>query len=249
MFYDNDNYELSTSTEAENLLAELPFDLLKASIIDQINDPVSTNVNYVEVIVEKCKLSKENLSNNEDALRIIDAALREFFVFVIEEINKRFDLGVDIEAISDSDEMIEIGESMYNYFILRYVKNISKFITNYILEHKKELTEYYSDKNKKDISTLTYRKQLKDSQDLCIIINLPSIINYIISLDIDPLEFVSLSAGKNNYVASVVKGLILSNKMIGNFVDDYIGLSTDSHDYLIDQIQTDIKVKIIKKLT
>ena len=37
--------------------------------------------------------------------------------------------------------------------------------------------------------------------------------------------------------------------MIGNFVDDYIGLSTDSHDYLIDQIQTDIKVKIIKKLT
>ena len=32
LFYDRDDYELTTSTEMESLLAELPFDLIKENI-------------------------------------------------------------------------------------------------------------------------------------------------------------------------------------------------------------------------
>lgn len=248
MFYDNDNYEVTTSTEVENFLAELPFDLLKASIVDQIKDPVSTNINYVEIILEKCNIYREQYDDEETIARI-DNALIEFFTFVVDNINTRFDLGIDVDDMASTRDIIEFGEVLYEYFIIRYVKNISKFITTYIMKHKKELTAYYSDKNKKDVTSLTFKKQLKDNHDLTIIVNLPSIINYIISLDIDPLEFVSLSAGQNNCNALVIKGLIIANRMVGNFVRSYIDLSVDEHDYLIDEIQTDIRVRIIKKLT
>lgn len=248
MFYDNDNYEVTTSTEVENFLAELPFELLKASIVDQIKDPVSTNINYVEIILEKCNIYRAQTDDKETLARI-DNALIEFFTFVVDNINNRFDLGIDVDEMASTRDIIEFGEVLYEYFIIRYVKNISKFITTYIMKHKKELTSYYSDKNKKDVTSLTFKKKLKDNQDLTIIVNLSSIINYIISLDINPLEFVSLSTGQNNYNASVVKGLIIANRMVGNFVRSYIDLSVDEHDYLLDEIQTDIRVRIIKKLT
>jgi len=36
--------------------------------------------------------------------------------------------------------------------------------------------------------------------------------------------------------------------MLGDFVNKYIGLSVDNHEYIIDEIQTDIKMRLIKKI-
>jgi hypothetical protein len=109
--------------------------------------------------------------------------------------------------------------------------------------------EFYNNKGEKDVSTLAYKKQLKNSEDLCIIVHLPDIIKYIISLDVDPMEFINLTAKEDNYEAYIVRGLIKSNKLIGSFVTPYINLCVDSHDYLIDSLQTDIRMKILDKIS
>ena len=245
LLYD-DNYEPTNSTEIDDVLAELPFDLIQANITEQINDPMSTNVNYVEVIVDKCNTCKEYYED-EDVAKQIDLSLENFFRTVITEIDNRFNLGLDINDIATSSSITELGEVLYEYFIIRYKKNIEKFVTNYIKKHSDELADYYSDRMKKDVSTLAHKKQVTEQKGLIIISNLPSIINYIVDLDIEPFEFVNLSAGESNYNANVVKGLISTNRMVGDFVRPYIGISLDDHDYLIDEIQTDIKVRIIKK--
>jgi hypothetical protein len=248
LFYDSENFELSTDIETNSLLAELPFQLIKETITEQINDPLSTNIDYIDIIIEKCDMFKSSYENDEDVIAELNENLHSFFAFIITKIDDKFDLGLDVNTIASSGKIVEIGQVLYRYFILRYVKNISKFITKYIMKHKKELAEYYNDKNKKDVSTLAFKKQIKNPEDLSLITNLPSIIKYIINLDIEPYDFVDLSTGSDNYEGTMIKSLINSNQMIGDFVDGYIGLSIHEHDYIIDEIHTDIKMRLTKKI-
>lgn len=249
LYYDQDNYDLSSSVETGGLLAELPFNLIKESIMEQIQDPMSTNINYIDIIVDKCNMYLDEYSDDESVKNEINTQLREFFVSIMEAIDSKFNLGLDIDDISSFNNASEIGESIYRYFILRYKKNITKFITKFIFSNKKSICSGYPDKGKKDVSTLAFKKQLKNPDDLCIITNLPDIMRYIIGLDIDPDQFVELSSGQNNYDASIIRQLISSGKLVGDFYESYMRLCVDSHDYIIDELQTDIRIKIIKKIT
>lgn len=250
LFYDRSEYEPSTSYEVESLLAELPFDLIKESILEQIEDPVNTTVNYVDVILDKCELYKEEFGENEELINELNQKLTEFFAFIMNKINDKFDLGLDVNDIASRTDAVDIGESIYKYFILRYTKNIIRFFTKYIFENKKSISSHYVDNTsqKKDVSTLAYKKQIKNIDDLCIITNLPSIIKYIINLDIESIDFLQLSAPSDNYDASVVKELINSGKLIGDFYNNYLNICIDSHDYIMDELQTDIRIRIMKKL-
>lgn len=246
LLYDSDNYELVTSEEIDNLVAELPFDLLKENILEQIDDPVANHVNYMETIITKCKIFKEQFSDDPDVVRQVDDSLYEFISFIINKINDRFDLGIDLNSGFTYDDMIVYGSAIYSYFILRYKKNITKFVINYINTHESNLIEYYGDKNKKDVSTLVYKKQIKRPEMLPIITNLQSIINFIIGLDIEPIEFVELSMNGSNYEANVVKRLIDNNIITGDFVRMYVDICIDDHEYIVDDIYTKIKTKLIK---
>jgi len=250
LFYDKNEYELAGSSDTESLLAEVPFDLIKESILAQIDDPVNSSTNYVDVIIDKCDLYREEYKDNPELINELNEKLTDFFVFIMENINNKFDLGLDVNDIASYSNAIEIGEALYKYFILRYTKNITRFFTKYIFNNKKVICDYYTDSTvqKKDVSTLAYKKKIKNSEDLCIITNLPSIIKYIISLDISSIDFLEFSAGSDNYDANIVKGLIGSGRLIGDFFDSYIKLCVDSHDYILDDLQTDIRLKIMKKI-
>ena len=128
LYYDQDNYDLSSSVETGGLLAELPFELIKESIMEQIADPMSTNINYIDTIVDKCNMYLEEYSDVEDVVNEVNEQLRDFFVTIITEIDNKFSLGLDINDISSYTNFVEIGEVIYKYFILRYKKNITKFI-------------------------------------------------------------------------------------------------------------------------
>lgn len=249
LYYDQDNYDLSSNNETEDLLAELPFDLIKESILEQIQDPMSTRINYVDVIVDKCEMYKEEYSEDETVIVEINNHLNEFFISIMQAIDNKFNLGLNMEEISSYSNVSEIGHCIYKYFIISYMKNITKFITKFIFKNKKSLYNYYEDKMKKDVSTLAFKKQFKNPEDLCIITNLPSIMKYIIGLDIDSLEFINLSTGIDNYEASVIRELIENGNLVGDFYSSYIGLCVDSHDYIMDEIQTEIRIKIINKIS
>ena len=72
MFYINDEeYELCSDTEIDLLLVDLPIDLIKEQLKAQINNPLYTNVNYVETVVDKFRLLSEEYGDNEDAIKNI----------------------------------------------------------------------------------------------------------------------------------------------------------------------------------
>ena len=116
LYFDSDKYELSTSMETESLLADLPFDLIKESIREQISDPVSTPTNYIDVIVDKCTVYKEQFSDDTELVAEINYNLSDFFIFIMREIDNKFNLGLDIEGIASESDIVEVGSALYRYF-------------------------------------------------------------------------------------------------------------------------------------
>lgn len=244
LFYD-DEFEPSSAIEINTLLGELPFELIKESIVEQIDDPASSSTNYINVILDKCEIFKSQYSMNEEALQELNDNLIDFCTFVLNSIDRKFDLGLDINTVAAYSDIAEVTQALYKYFVLRYTKNITKFFTNFIFKNKKMLTASYSDKSKKDVSTLAFKKKIKNSDDLCILANLPSIIKFIMDLDIDSEEFISLSAKEDNYEASIVKRLVGDGTIMNNFYSNYVSLCLDSHDYIIDKIQSNIRIELL----
>lgn len=244
----DDNYEPASMNEASDLLADLPFDLIMANISEQIDDPMINHVNYVDTIIDKCELCKESLSHDPESISKIDSELTKFFIEIMNKLNAKFNLCIDVNELATYNDIAKVGRVLYEYFIIRYTKNISKYVINYIKHHKSEFIDYYGDKVQKDVTTLAHKKNVDNPDDLIIISNLASIVNYILTLDIEPYEFVDLSGGKNNFNCATIKELINNNLLIGDFVEPYISISLNEHDYLVDEILTDIKSKLIKKL-
>lgn len=248
MFIDSENFDLSSDLEIDTLLADLPFDLIKENIKDQINNPLSTKINYVNTIVEKCDVIKKEFDDDPDVISTVNTSLREFFEFIIQEIDNKFDLSIDT-TIEDNETVITIGDALYNVLILRFKKNISKFIYKFIVKNKKSLVEQFDKKaKKKDVTSISLKKQIKNKDDILLLSNLPDVIKFIMNLYIEPLDFLKYACDDKHYEGTILWQMISNGKIIGNFVTEYFKIITDEYDYVLDEVQTDVKMRLIKKI-
>lgn len=247
MFYINDEeYELCSDTEIDLLLVDLPIDLIKEQLKDQIVNPLYTNVNYVETVVDKFRLLSEEYGDNEDAIKNINNFISDFFLFIINEIDERFGLEIEVDE-SCLQEVIETGLVLYNYLILRYKKNIIKFLYKFIMKNKKRLVEEFEGYKKKDVTSISLKKKIKNKDDVIILSNLPYIIKFILDLEIEPLDFLNYSSSNNYYEGLYISNLIEEGNLVGNFVDKYLEVIKQDRDVL-DEVLADVKLKILKKM-
>lgn len=247
MFYINDEeYELCSDTEIDLLLVDLPIDLIKEQLKAQINNPLYTNVNYVETVVDKFRLLSEEYGDNEDAIKNINNFISDFFLFIINEIDERFGLEIEVDE-SCLQEVIETGLVLYNYLILRYKKNITKFLYKFIMKNKKRLVEEFEGYKKKDVTSISLKKKIKNKDDVIILSNLPYIIKFILDLEIEPLDFLNYSSSNNYYEGLYISNLIEEGNLVGNFVDKYLEVIKQDRDVL-DEVLADVKLKILKKM-
>lgn len=247
MFLD-ENYELSSNTEIDMLLVELPLNLLKENIRYQVNNPLSTGVNYVETVEDKIRIMRNSYADNPEAIANINMLIQDFFGFLISEIDNKFDLGVSIDD-NDMNQIMETGIVLYNFLILNYKKNITKMVYRFIIKNKKSIVSQFSDQLKrKDVTSNSLKKMTKNKDDVLILANLPNIIKYIVTLDLEALDFLKYAANDENYEASYISNIILSGNMLGNFVDSYFQIVIDEYDYILDEVQTDVRLKLLKKM-
>ena len=247
MFYINDEeYELCSDTEIDLLIADLPIDLLKEQIKAQINNPLYTNVNYIETVVDKFRLLSDEYGDNEDAMKNINNFINDFFLFIINNIDERFGLDINVDE-SCPQEVMETGLVLYNFLILRYKKNITRFLYKFIMKNKKRLVEEFESNKKKDVTSISLKKKIKNKDDVLILSNLPYIINHILDLEIEPLDFLEYSSSKNLYEGLYIITLIEEGNLIGNFVEKYLEVIKQERDVL-DEVLADVKLKILKKM-
>jgi hypothetical protein len=248
ILFNEEEYDLSSNTDIDMLLIDLPLDLLKENLRSQINDPLSTDVNYIESVIDKIREMQNAYGENEDAVKNINTLIINFFGFIIEEIDNRFGLMMNMDY-GNTEETMETAVVLYYFLILRYRKNVTKFLYRFILKNKKKLVEEFEGQyKKKDVTTISLKKKMKNKDDILIISCLPNIIKYIMNLDIEPMDFLKYSANDESYEGNYINNMILEGVLIGDFIESYLDIIQEDYDYVLDEIQTDIKLKLMNKI-
>lgn len=240
--------EYMFDSDLHMLLADLPTDLIKENIRDQIENPLSTTVNFTETVIDKIRELENIYGDNDEVMRNVHNECISFFSFIIEQISERFELGIDSSYFTDFNQIKNIGLALYNFFILNYKENITNFFYYYIIKNKKAIvSQFESYLKKKDVTTNSTKKKIKNREDVLIVSNLPNVINYIANLEIEPVDFILYASNISDFEINSIISLIELDHMSGGFVYDYINLVIDDYDYILDEIMTDIKLRLVTK--
>ncbi len=267
----NDEYEILNTIDLDIMLSDLPIDLMKENIKYQVENPLGVASDYSTIIMDKCNtimgeyaqmedVKKEieqtldefyrfiEYAQMEDVKKEIEQTLDEFYRFIIKILDEKFNLDITYEDMS-THEVIKIGHILYKFFILRYRKNVSRFIYKFIVKNKKKLAaNYTNDDKRKDVVTVVLKKKTKNKDEIRILSNLPLVIKDILSLSHDPEEFMDMCCGNDLYEAEVVKELISDFVISGNFTDSYLSLILDQYNDVLDDIQIEVKIKLMKRI-
>lgn len=248
MYIHDENFELVSDFEVDMLISEMPIDLIKENIAEQIKLPLSTRTNFISVLEDSFKMIDDLTAENPDEREKILNKIRNFFIFTLNEINATYNLGMDIDLINSDEELINKTTALYNFLILRYKKNICKFIYSFIRKNKKILLELFEGQaKKKDITSISLKKQIKNKDIIILISNLSTIIKYILNLEIEPVDFMQYACNDDYYEGGIVLDMINSQEISENFVPIYMNLILDEYDSVLDEIQSEVKLKILKK--
>lgn len=248
MYINDEDFELVSDFEVDMLISEMPLDLIKENITEQITLPLSTRTNFISVLEDSFKMIDDITVENPDEREKILNNIRGFFSYTLNQIDKEYDLGIDIDLIENDQMLIEKTTALYNFLILRYKKNICKFLYSFIKKNKKMLLELFDGVGKKkDITSISLKKQIKNKDVILLISNLSTIIKYILNLEIEAADFIQYCCSDDYYEGNVVLSMVQTGEISNNFVAKYLDLIIDEYDSVLDEIQTEVKLKILNK--
>lgn len=219
--YDIDNDELIELPQ----LKDLHYELINENIKDQIEDPTESHVNFIDQYF----LSVESeLNENEENIELVQnlkADIVKFCTEVILLIDEKYDLNIDREAIEDLniEKLKSLTYSLYEFFVIKYLKNLKKFYIKYIMTHLDELSDLFSDNPEpNDVVFYSFKEKLKDPRAVIILVNLDKVIEYINTLDINGMDLIGYYNPERYdvyIISEAMQDLILSETFVPSFIE------------------------------
>lgn len=252
--FDSEEYELIDDDREINLiLAELPIDLIKENLKEQIKDPMVTNVDHLEVVIDKYEFIIQNYSDDTEGIQELNRMIIELCTFVINEICNEYNVSVDYDDES-MYEVLEMTNSLYEGLVLSYKENIAKFFFNYIMHNKQTLVEALEvDENVKEATNSAIKKGIAilDRGDLVLMMNLPTIYKTIYenTLEIDPDYFIKVSGMASKYYGAKLLDKFEAAKIVGTFVPVYMNMLVDEYDNVKQEIFNIVRNKLCQLVT
>lgn len=230
--------------DSDQFISEVPINLMKENIKAQFNDPLEyRKKDHITPFINMYYFSKENADAYEDEdIDNIQELRDDFYQFIQNMFRKYLKIGfVDFSDMSEEDQD-QLIHYTYRFFLMNIKKNFINLIMSYI---DKEKDTYDVDEEKhKDVTSLSFRKEISDPVDVYILSNLHSIIEDILQKDISVDDFFENCDDNNCLETRFVSNKYDNNIITGNFVSSYIDM-LDS-DFIAD-IESKIRNKILKK--
>lgn len=236
----SEGYEPS-SLEEDIFISDIPIGLTKENIKSQFQNPMDNDIDYITTFIDSYDYSLENCEDPDEKSQLM--TLRDdFFNFVRELFQEYMGIGFPDFDEHDSETQNDLILCAYRYFIINIRKNFVHLVLNYIDKRKNSVLELCD--KKKDVTTLAYKKEIQDPDDLLIISNINEIVRFIINSEFDVGEFLSLARKKNDYEAEYVDQAYDDVRITGNFTSRYRSMFDD--EYLV-SIVNKIRQKILKR--
>ena len=237
-----DGYEPG-SMEDDIFLSDVPPSVILESIRTQFEDPSLDNkTDYVTNFIDTYDSSKEECADDDEVNQLHDIK-NNFYAEIRHLFRTNLNLGFpDFEDLGESeqDELIRFS---YRYFILHMKKNFSHLVQNYIDKHRDDILNICE--KKKDVTTLAYKKDISDPDDLLILSNIPAIVRHVIAVEFDVDEFLELSMGKHDYECEYVNQAYDECRITGNFIEQYMERIDQT---MIADISDKVRSKVLKRI-
>lgn len=229
----------------ELFLTEVPLDLLKETILAQFDEPFEDRrSDYVQSFITKYDFSKEN--GHEDDQYVYDDIYDEFMKFMLDTFDDRLNVsfpGIDEYADDDALEIIQLA---YRFFIKNIKKNFVTLTKNHIDNDREKVIVNLE--HKKDVTSLNYRLEIDNEDDILILSNLGIVIeDYLneIANTYDVDQFFDACVGdKLSLEHDFVQSKYNQFKMTGNFVEKYVHMVNREFRYEIESV---VRNHILKK--
>lgn len=232
--------EFINGFDLDRILGDLPIDIIKENIKTQIDDPLIFAMDQCDQFYQTMNEASEEFDHIDEYRYEIQEMKDDFNVFLGNELNNKFNLGIDMENMQ-SFELEGIVKAGYQFFVLDLKENITRFITNYILANKTSIYELFNDSyRRKDVTTTNMKKLTKNREDVVILSNIISVIYHILDLEHDPEDFMNLATEPGEYYGSILTEAVHDFRISNNFVQDILSEIKYNHNDYIDEIATEI---------
>lgn len=247
LIYD-DEYEPANDSDLTMLLNDIPYDLTKANIMKQVNDPLSTTVDYLDTFLERCNYLIEKYDGDSDAINDVKNLKLNMCRDILEVIDNKFGFDFDIENMQDN-ELEESTDVVYRFLIIGFKKRITKYVYKFIKQNKKTFSDTYADQVlKKDVSTLSMKKRTKDKDAVVIIACLPNIVKDVLSMDCENEDFLEMVVSEDSYEGEIIANMCYANKITGNFVSKYFSYILEENESMLEEVYIKVHSKLLSKL-
>ena len=217
---------------SDMFLSEVPVSLMKENIIAQFEDPLEfRKKDHITTFISMYRYSKENVDAYEDEeLDSIIELRDDFYAFMRRMFKNYLGIGfVDFDDLSE-EEQDNLIHFTYRFFLMNIKKNFTCFIK------QKGMSLFYT--------TLSFKKEVTDPEDISILGNLSSIIDEILSQDIDLDLFFDTCDNESTLETRFVSKAYDDAKITGNFIQPYIDMIDSDFK---SGIESKIRNKILKK--
>ena len=234
-------------------LEELSQDLLSESIKYQIQNPFSSKTNLLQEFIDEYDETAEWLDGNDEATYTNNNIAMNFYVSVIKMIDEKFKLDIDYTTIEslNADGLRNLTEGLYTFFIIKYEKNVAKYLTGLILDFKDTIIDNL-DKDGLDtdsVSYVSYKRKLTNPKDVYIFTEINNVIQQIRTIELSVDDFIEYFNEEKFEVAIVkyaVDNFIITGEFVKDFLEPVFGYDVQNDDF--DRIISDVLQNLFKKL-
>jgi hypothetical protein len=234
-------------------LEELSQDLLSESIKYQIQNPFSSKTNLLQEFIDEYDETAEWLDGNDEATYTNNNIAMNFYVSVIKMIDEKFKLDIDYTTIEslNVDGLRNLTEGLYTFFIIKYEKNVAKYLTELILDFKDTIIDNL-DKDGLDtdsVSYVSYKRKLTNPKDVYIFTEINNVIQQIRTIELSVDDFIEYFNEEKFEVAIVkyaVDNFIITGEFVKEFLEPVFGYDVQNDDF--DRIISDVLQNLFKKL-
>lgn len=227
--------------------------LLEEDIKEQLAHPFDASVDCVESFKQQTIEALEDEDLDSDDRRAIKDEQVSFYTEVIELISEKYNLECDTETLASRniEELGDVCEAMYSFFVLKLKKNIKNLMLNYILANTKEICKSLDYlKKKKDVTTLSLRKKIDDPDISMIASNLTEVLSYIKELDISMdvmIKNLDLDLYNNDQINTLMEEGVIRSDFQVYYFELLWGFQDCNYDDIVTKIINGLAKSIKKK--
>lgn len=236
--FNNDAYELSSERELSEILGNFSSDYIYDVVDNYIDRRYEFAVNSKPNIVNVFKVNFDNLRSQYTMdIENINNIERDTYINIIHKVCDN--CGVSFNNDTE-DNLYLLALTLYDFLVCKFNNHMVDFLIKFILNEKDSIystLELEDFKKSKDSATIYNKKIIGDMKLAIINSNLPKVLNYIASIDIN------MNTLLESAYQPQIAYLISSNfEEVNNIYSDFMN-TIINNDILFPDYITDLKIK------